>query len=105
MNRCLIWCVIVVAMGLTAGAVERVVLVAGGGEGGDGSPATDAKLLSPFGVEHDVLGRLLIVEFSSRLQAIDRDGKLITIAGDGTKGDAGEGGPAARAKVNSPHSI
>jgi DNA-binding beta-propeller fold protein YncE len=105
MNRCLIWCVIVVAMGLTAGAAERVVLVAGGGEGGDGSPATDARLLSPFGVEHDVLGRLLIVEFSSRLQAIDRDGKLITIAGDGTKGDAGEGGPAARAKVNSPHSI
>lgn len=93
------------AMGWSAGAAERGVLVAGGGDGDEGSPATEAKLVSPFGVEHDGQGRLLIVEFSSRLQAIDRDGKLITIAGDGTKGDAGEGGPAARAKVNSPHSI
>src|SRR4051812_25037720 len=103
--RWLAACVIVMAMALTAGAAERVVLVAGGGDGGEGSLASEAKLLSPFGVEHDGQGRLLIVEFSSRLQAIDREGKLITIAGDGTKGDAGEGGPAARAKVNSPHAI
>jgi sugar lactone lactonase YvrE len=92
-------------MALNAGAAERVVLVAGGGNGGEGSLASEAKLLSPFGVERDAQGRLLIVEFSSRVQAIDRDGRLITIAGDGTKGDAGEGGPAARAKVNSPHAI
>ncbi len=42
------------SLGLTASAAaERVVLVAGGGTGGDGSPAAAAKLLSPFGVEHD----------------------------------------------------
>jgi DNA-binding beta-propeller fold protein YncE len=96
---------VVIAIGLTAGAAERVVLVAGSGSGGEGSAAADAKLLSPFGVEHDAQGRLLIVEFSSRLRAIDRQGKLISIAGDGSKGDAGDGGPAARAKVNSPHAI
>jgi DNA-binding beta-propeller fold protein YncE len=95
----------VMLMALNATAAERVVLVGGGGNGGEGSLASEAKLLSPFGVERDGRGRLLIVEFSSRVQAIDREGKLITIAGDGTKGDAGEGGAAARAKVNSPHAI
>jgi len=84
---------------------DKVVLVAGGGTGGDGSPAVDAKLNQPFGVEFDHDGRLLIVEYSSRLLAIGTDGKLSTIAGDGTKGDAGDGGPAKQAKVNSPHSL
>jgi DNA-binding beta-propeller fold protein YncE len=108
MRRFLNLALVVASLGLTAraaGAAERVVLVAGGGTGSEGSPAVEAKLLSPFGVEHDAQGRLLIVEFSSRLQAIDRQGKLISIAGDGSKGDAGDGGPAARAKVNSPHAI
>ena len=45
MSRWFGWiCVIVMAMGFSASAAERVVLVAGGGEGGDGSLATEAKL-------------------------------------------------------------
>lgn len=67
--------------------------------------ATDAPLNQPFGVEFDSQGRLLIIEYTHRLLAIGTDGKLITVAGDGTKGDAGDNGPAKSAKFASPHSL
>lgn len=75
---------------------QKVTLVAG-------DPAT--KLASPFGVEHDKLGRLVIVEYASALRVLDKDGKLITLAGDGTKGDSGDNGPADKARLNAPHAI
>ncbi len=87
-------------VGTSAWSAEKIVLVAGG----DGATG-DAKLASPFGVEFDGKGNLLIVEFTSRLRALTPDGKLITICGDGVKGDSGDGGPAKSAKLNAPHSI
>lgn len=75
---------------------QKVVLVAG-------DPGT--KLASPFGVEHDRQGRLVIVEYASALRALNQAGKLITLAGDGTKGDGGDGGPAEKARLNAPHAI
>src|SRR5439155_18379856 len=87
--------VLMVSLALASRA-ERVVLVAPVGEG---------KLVSPFGVVHDSAGRLLIVEFSSRVQAMDGQGRLTTIAGDGVKGESGDGGPATAARVNAPHCI
>jgi DNA-binding beta-propeller fold protein YncE len=86
-------------------APTRAVLIAGGGAGGEGSPALEAKLAQPFGVLHDPAGQLVIVEFASGLRAIDPAGKLVTLAGDGTKGDTGDGGPAKAAKLNAPHAI
>src|SRR5258706_7826880 len=81
---------------LRAYGAEHVVLVA---------PVGEAKLVTPFGVVHDAQGRLLIVEYASRLQAMDAQGKFTTIAGDGSKGDAGDGGLATAARLNSPHAI
>jgi sugar lactone lactonase YvrE len=86
-------------------AQERVTLVAGGGAGGEGSPALDVKLTSPFGVAHTPTGQLIIVEYASQLRAIDADGKVVTLAGDGKPGDAGDGGPAKAAKLNAPHAV
>jgi len=81
----------------THAASPRVVLVAGSGP--------DARLTSPFACEFDKSGRLVIAEFASRVLALDAQGKLITLAGDGSKADAGDNGPATAAKLNSPHSI
>ena len=36
---------------------------------------------------------------------IDAKGVLTTVAGTGTKGDGGDGGPAAKAEFNGPHSL
>lgn len=85
---------------------EKIVLVAGGGEGGDNRPAREAKLASPFGVDFDRAGNLFLVEFTGhRVRRIDRRGLLTTVAGTGAKGDGGDGGPALKAQFNGLHSL
>jgi hypothetical protein len=42
---------------------EKVVLVADGGSGGDGTPAAQAKLDKPFAVAFDKAGNLYIGEY------------------------------------------
>lgn len=84
---------------------DRVVLVAGGGDGGDG-PATQAKLNGPFGVEFDRSGRMWIVELTGgRVLRVDRAGKLSVLAGDENKAFAGDGGPLNLAKFNGMHNL
>src|SRR4051812_25250364 len=80
-----------------AAGADKVVLVAGGGVGRDGAPATRAQLDRPFGVAQDAKGRLLIIEFADALRAIESAGQIATLAGDGAKGDSGDGGPASAA--------
>ena len=87
-------------------AAPKVVLVAGGGNGGDGTPAVNAKLDTPFGVDFDRAGNLFLVEMTGqRVRKIGPDGIISTLAGDGTKGDRGDGGPAARAQFNGMHNL
>jgi DNA-binding beta-propeller fold protein YncE len=87
-------------------AAEKLVLVAGGGSGGDGSPATQAKLQAPFGVDADKAGNLFVVELSGgRVLKIDPQGVLTVAAGTGQKGSGGDGGPATRAEFNGMHSL
>jgi DNA-binding beta-propeller fold protein YncE len=85
---------------------NRLTLVAGGGTGGDGSTATQAKLVAPFGVAFDSKGVLFFVEMTGhRLRKIGHDGRLATIAGSGREGSGGDAGPAAQAELNGPHSL
>jgi DNA-binding beta-propeller fold protein YncE len=85
---------------------DKLVLVAGGGDGADGSPAIQAKLTGPFGVAFDRSGNLFIVEMTGqRVRKVDRNGVLTAIAGTGEKGDSGDGGPATAARFNGPHSL
>ena len=92
--------------GADPGQSGRLELVAGGGTGGDGSPADRAKLTGPFGVAFDPAGRLYFVELSGqRVRTIDPDGLVRTLAGSGRKGEGGDGGPAAKAEFNAMHSL
>jgi DNA-binding beta-propeller fold protein YncE len=89
-------------------SADKLVLVAGGGDGPDGSPAATAKLVQPFGVDFAADGTIYIVEMAKgeRLRAIDKAGNLITLAGTaGTKGHSGDGGPAVKAAFNGMHSL
>lgn len=82
----------------------EVTVVAGGGTGPDGSPAVEAKLVVPFGVAFDKQGTLYIAEFDGgRIRTVDQRGLLQTIAGDGSTGYAGDGGPAKEATFNGLH--
>jgi hypothetical protein len=87
-------------------SVARLTLVAGGGTGGDGSAASQAKLIAPFGVGFDAEGTLFFVEMTGhRLRKIGQDGLVTTVAGSGREGSGGDDGSAARAELNGPHSL
>jgi sugar lactone lactonase YvrE len=86
---------------------DRLVVVAGGGDGGPGSPALQAKLVEPFGVDFDRAGNMYIVELSGgRLLKVDSKGILTVVAGSlNKKGYDGDGGPAANAVFNGMHNL
>ena len=87
-------------------AADKVVLVAGGGNRGDGSRAVEAALDSPFGVDFDRAGNLFLVELTGeRVRRIGTDGMLTTIAGNGMKGSRGDGGLATAAQFNGMHNL
>lgn len=84
----------------------KIVRFAGGGSGGDGASALDAKLHSPFGVESDRSGNFFIVELEGgHVHKIDSKGTFTTISGNGTKGFAGDGGPASKGVYNAMHNL
>jgi DNA-binding beta-propeller fold protein YncE len=87
-------------------AEDRLVLVAGGGAGGDGSPAVRARLTAPFGVDFDRQGNLFLVEMTGhRVRKVDTRGALLTVAGTGKPGDSGDGAAARDASFNGMHSL
>lgn len=92
--------------GSVEAAESRVVLFAGGDSAGDG-PATQAKLVAPFGVDFDRSGNTYIVELTGeRVLRVDREGQLTRIAGsERKKGNTGDGGPAMEATFNAMHSV
>ena len=91
-------------------ATGRITTVAGTGEegySGDGGPATQARLNEPYEVRFDAAGNLYFVEMQNAvIRKVDRaTGTISTVAGTGTPGFSGDGGPATQAQFNQPHSI
>jgi hypothetical protein len=72
-----------------------------GGFSGDGGPATQANLNQPSDVVVDNQGDLFIVDSGNdRIREVTPDGIIRTIAGNGTAGYTGNGGPATSAELN-----
>lgn len=74
-----------------------------GGYRGDGGPATLALLNSPYVASIDTHGNLLIADYkNNRIREVNlTSGIITTVAGDGTAGYTGDGGPATEAEINS----
>ncbi len=84
--------------------------VAGTGQqdyNGDSEMARDTNLYLPFGVALSRDDKLLIIDRSHyRIRQINpRRGSIETVAGNGMKMFAGDGGPATGAKLSFPHGI
>ena len=76
------------------------------GFGGDGGPATSAQLNSPRDVTADAAGNVYIADRgNNRIRKVFPDGTITTIAGDGTAGFGGDGGPAVFARLSSPSDV
>ena len=84
--------------------------VAGSGKkgySGDGGPALEATFNLPHELRFDRNGDLYIVDMVNNVvRKVDLRTKVIsTIAGNGTAGYSGDGGPATQAQLKQPHSI
>jgi hypothetical protein len=89
----------------------------GSGYSGDGGPASAAKLFAVGGLTVDGAGNLVIADSqNSRIRVVARKtgtfygkamtaGDIYTVAGNGTAGFAGDGGPATSAELNLPNIV
>lgn len=70
---------------------------------GDWGPATEAQLNSPMSVAVGKDGAVYISDWGNdRVRMVRPDGVIVTVAGNGTKGFSGDGGPAVEAALNGP---
>jgi sugar lactone lactonase YvrE len=85
----------------SAGIITTVAGNGGGGYSGDGGPATSAELYIPYGVAVDSSGNLYILDqWNNRIRKVTAaTGIITTVAGNGTSGYSGDGGPATSAKL------
>jgi sugar lactone lactonase YvrE len=90
----------------TSGTITTVAGNGTDGFSGDGGPATAAQLNCPSGVVIDNTGDLFIADYNNdRIREVNASGVITTIAGNGTSGFSGDGGPALTAEVNIPNDV
>lgn len=77
------------------GTISTVAGTGAAGFSGDGGPAVKAQINTPTGVFVDGAGNLYIADVGNqRIRKVSTSGKITTLAGNGSKGFGGDGGPA-----------
>jgi sugar lactone lactonase YvrE len=102
---------------MTAGRIYTIAGTGAPGDTGDGGPANDATFQLPVGVVVDRFGNLVVGDYENNEVRVVADatgtfygvpmeaGDVYTLAGDGTRGSAGDGGPAGAAELSFPAGI
>lgn len=88
------------------GATTTVAGTGTAGYSGDGALATAAQLRQPAGVAVASDGSIYITDYGNhRIRKVAPNGVITTVAGIGTAGFTGDGGPASAARIYNPLSI
>ena len=88
------------------GTISRFAGTGTAGFSGDGGPATAAQLSGPMGVARLADGSIVITDqLNHRIRRVSADGVIRTVAGTGTPGFSGDGGPATAARIQFPAGI
>jgi sugar lactone lactonase YvrE len=102
---------------MTAGDIYTVAGKSRGGFSGDGGPATSAQLSNPEEASVDGAGNLVIADSGNeRIRVVAERtgtfygramtaGDIYSVAGNGTEGFSGDGGPATSAEFSIPHDV
>jgi len=77
------------------------------GTAGNGGPATSAELSFPFGVYVDASGNIFIGDLFPNVvqEVVAATGNIQIVAGNGTPGYTGDGGPATSAELGEPYGV
>ena len=91
-------------------ATGDIITFAGNGTAGysgDNGPATAAELDWPRGIDIDSAGDLFIADLVNNVvrEVVKATGHIITVAGNGTAGYSGDGGPATAAELYTPSDV
>ena len=90
-------------------STNAIQIIAGNGfvrSTGDGGPALDAPIYDVMGVTADAAGNVYFTERDgNRVRKVSSAGIISTIAGTGTRGCSGDGGPAINAQLFLPYGI
>jgi hypothetical protein len=91
----------------TTGIITTVVGNSNAGYSGDGGLATDAELNKPYSVFVDPFGNIYLADTKNDvIRMVDGTTNIITtVAGNGTSGDSGDGGPATQAQLDEPKGV
>ncbi|HSF33186.1 MAG TPA: RHS repeat-associated core domain-containing protein, partial [Candidatus Tectomicrobia bacterium] len=88
------------------GIITTVAGVGSEGFSGDNQPATEVHLSFPYAIAVGPDSSLYIAEFyGSRVRRVGPEGIITTVAGTGSGGFGGDGGPAAAARLNNPSGL
>lgn len=91
---------------LATGLIATVAGSSTSGFDGDNGPATSAHLNQPTALAVDSGNRLYITDTQNhRIREVSPSGVITTIAGNGTQGFSGDGGPATSAELDSPFGL
>ena len=100
-----------------AGHIYTVAGTGAASSTGDGGPATSATVDQPIGVAVDAHGNLVVGDYiGERVRVVAATtgtyygipmtaGDMYTVAGDGSQGKSGDGGPAVAAELSSPAGV
>jgi sugar lactone lactonase YvrE len=88
------------------GIITKVAGEGRPGGTGDGGSAVRAKLNAPVDVEALPDGGFLVTEYEGqRVRRVSASGIITRVAGTGTAGASGDGGPATSARLNKPYGV
>jgi sugar lactone lactonase YvrE len=90
----------------TNGIISTIAGTGAPGFPGEGEAAASAELNAPTGVAVDRSGNVYIADYRNhKIKKVDPNGLISTIAGTGTAGPLGDGGPSKDAELFNPYSV
>ena len=89
-----------------SGTITTIAGTGNAGFSGDSGAAISAQLNAPQGVAVDTSGNVFIADTNNgRIRMVTSAGAITTVAGTGTYGSSGDGGPATSIMLNGPIAV